>query len=778
MVLSYKNYIEIITTYVDEFKIEGLNLPLFFDKVSSGLALDMTPTEMTKYCSEIAATMITIHPSYNKLAAIILIKHLHENTFNTFSDKMMYIQQEKNIFDNHIMELIINNMNVYNSIVKYERDYNFDYFALISLQKSYQIQVNNTVIERPQDIYMRVAIELHGDDFNNVQKTYDLLSQQYYTHATPTLYNSCFKKNQLASCFLLGMKSDTIAGIFDTIKEAAIYSKLSGGVGLHISNLRCDKSQLVTTGGYSKGIIPIVKLINDSMKYINQGGARRCATCAFYLEPWHKDILKFLDLRKNTGIEEERARDSFTALWINDLFMERVEKNEMWSLFDPNIAKGLQDVWGDQFNKLYAYYEETIERTTIPAQKLWKEIICSQIETGTPYMCYKDTCNRYSNQNNIGTIKSSNLCAEIIQYSDSDITAVCNLASICLPKYVKINSTTSNYYFDFQELYTVVKIVTYNMNKMIDKSAFPTEESKKGNSLFRPIGIGVQGLADVFFLMGYSFESKEARDLNKMIFETLYFGALEASCELAQKHGPYSYYQGSMYTQGIFHFEKFCEGRINVNEILSGMWNWEELRIKMKTYGVRNSLTLALMPTASTSQICGNSECIEPIQSNIFTRRTFAGEFQIVNKYLMKDLIKLGLWNNEIKQLIIEYEGSIQKIPIIPQHVKDLYKTVWELKMKSVLDMAIDRQAFVDQSQSLNLFVKEPTYGILSSMHFYGWKNKLKTGMYYLRTCPLAKAIKFTVDKELILKTLSSFKDSENDKKLNKENDYCEGCSC
>ena len=772
MVVTVENYKEIITTWLEEKKIEYIDLTSYFKKVDSGLADNMSELELIRYCGEVAASMITIHSKYNDFAALILMKHHHSTTSNSFAEKFLHIQNKKDIFADNFVELVQRHKDQYENMIDYDRDFNFDYFGTISLFKSYLIKVDGNIIERPQDMYMRVAIQIHRDDFENVNETYNMLSNQWYTHATPTLYNSCFRKNQMASCFLQAMKDDTILGIFETIKESAIYSKLSGGIGLHLSNLRCNNSPLVTTGGVSKGIVPIIKLINDAMKYINQGGARRCSTAAFYLEPWHKDIFQFLDLRKNTGPEDMRARECFTALYINDLFMERVQADKEWSLFDPNVAKGLNDVWGDDFKELYERYEREKDRTVVSAQKLWKEIICSQIETGTPYMVYKDACNRNSNQLNMGTIKSSNLCAEIIQYSDADITAICSLSSICLPKFISVVGGTK--IFDYHKLYAASKIVCRDLNKMIDGIVMPTEEAERSKSQTRAIGIGVQGLADVFFSLGLPFESDEARKINRTIFETIYFGSLEASCDLAVINGPYPLYYGSMYSKGIFHFEQYFKFK-SETPILSGLWDWENLRERINRHGVSNSLLLACMPTASTAQLCGNSECIEPVTSNIYTRRTFAGEFQMVNKFLMEDLLKLGLWSNEMRQLIIEYNGSIQDIPVIPDNIKKLYKTVWELKMKRILDLSDDRQAFIDQSQSLNIFIKQPTYSTLSSMHFYGWKKGLKTGMYYLRTMPVASAIKFTVDKELIAKTLSSMRNQEED--VNK-GPTCEGCSC
>ncbi|KAL6122855.1 hypothetical protein NUSPORA_00116 [Nucleospora cyclopteri] len=774
MKITRQNYKELIKSYIERNDLKAVDFQEFFAKLENGLAADMTPAEMADYCSGIAASMITVHPQYDRLASAILMSFHHSVTSNSFSEKISIIQAKKGILNKEIVEMIKVNAKTYDSLLKYERDFDLNYFGMVSMLKSYLIKVNQEVVERPQDVFMRVAIQIHKENFQKVAETYELLSLMYYTHGTPTLYNACFEKSQLASCFLLAVKDDTILGIFDTLKEMAILSKYSGGIGVHMSNLRSDKSQLITTGGFSKGIIPVIKMMNDAMKYINQGGARRCSTAAFYLEVWHKDIFAFLDLRKNTGPEELRAREAFTALFINDLFMERVENNEEWSLFDPNIAKGLIDVWGKDFNKLYRHYEKTKSRLIVPAQKLWKEIICAQIETGTPYMVYKDACNKNSNQKNLGTIKSSNLCAEVIEHSDPEQTAVCNLASICLPKFVSYTKGTGQPFFDFNKLKFIAGKVLENLNAVVDSSLYPVESADRSNRATRAVGMGVQGLADLFIKMRLPFESDEARKLNSMIFETMNYACLEMSCEIAMRDGCYPTFNGSPLSQGIFHHEMFTDKKVTC-----GLWDWELLRAKIKKYGVRNSLCMCCMPTASTSQICGNSECIEPITSNIYTRRTFAGEFQIVNTSLMMDLIKLGLWNNEMRQLLIECDGSIQNIPVIPNEIKDLYKTVWEIKMKRVIDLSADRQAFIDQSQSLNIFIAQPTYSMLSSMHFYGWKKGLKTGMYYLRTCPVAQAIKFTVNQELIKKTLDSMQSITSENRDNQnEGPNCEGCSC
>lgn len=768
--LTLENYKQLIPKYVKEFSIEGIDINTYFNKVESGIASEMTSEEVGRFCSEVAASMITINPGYNRLASIITIKQLHSITLNTFADKFLHIQVERDIFHDEIVELVLDHSEKYNSIVDYSRDYLFDYFGLLTLMKTYLLPLGGQIAERPQDVYMRCAIQLYRDDFDAIKQFYDLISHHYFTHATPTLYNSCYKKPQMASCFLLACKEDSSEGIFDSLREAAMIRKFNGGLGMHLSNIRCNKSPIRSTGGTAKGIIPVVKMITEAVKYFNKNETRRSSSCAFYLEPWHKDVFDFLDLRKNSGNEEMRARDSFIALWMNDLFMERVECDREWSLFDPNVAKGLADVHGEEFKQLYEHYENTVEKETIPAQTLWKAIIRAQIETGTPYVVYKDACNKSSNQSNLGTIKSSNLCAEVIQYSDKDNTAVCNLASLCLPKYVETVPGTESLFYNFRKLYEVTKLVVRNINKVIDGSFYPSKEAENSNIRMRPMGIGVQGLADVFFKMHLPFESDEAVSLNKKIFETMYFASLEASCELAAVEGPYPGFRRSMYSRGIFHHEIYGRERPE----LSGMWDWETLRKNMIKYKVRNSLTLSCMPTATTAQICGNSECIEPVTSNIFTRRTFAGEFQCVNKYLMEDLMKQGLWSNEMRQLIIDFEGSIQDIPVIPDHIKKQYKTIWEIKMKKVLEMSHDRQYFIDQSQSLNIFIRKPTYAILSSMYFYGWKLGLKTGMYYLRTCPIASAIKFTIDKEMVSRTLSSMQNAEN---AENENDQCEACT-
>lgn len=766
--ITLQDHRQLIESYIRRFNLYQIDLPAFLTKIESGITEHMSSKEIALFASECAASMITHNEHYGKLASVILISYHNSVTLNSFSEKIIRINMETSIINPEMYSLVIKHRDAYDSMIDYSRDYNFSYFAICSFMRSYMIKIDEECVERIQDVFMRTAIQIHRDDLENVKKTYDLISLGYYTQATPTYFNSMLKNFQLASCFLLTAKEDSIEGIFETISDCAIISKYSGGLGLNLHNVRSKGSLLHSTAGKSKGIIPIIKIINETMKYVNLGGIKRQSTIAFYLEPWHKDIFDFLDVRKNTGNEELRAREIFTALWVNDLFMERVEKNENWSLFDPKEVKDLPDLYGKSFEDQYTKYEASVSRTVVPARHLFRAIINAQIETGTPYMVYKDTCNKLSNQKNLGTIRCSNLCAEIIEYSAKDEIAVCNLASVCLPKYVE------NGKFNYSLLKEVTKKICFNLNRLIDYGFYPLEEAKRSNYKHRPIGIGVQGLADAFAKMRVCFDSEDAKNINKCIFETMYYGAIEASVELASIYGPYESYQGSPLSQGIFHFEMF-------GAKTSGMWDWEELRANLLRFGVRNSLFIALMPTAGTCQLFGNSECFEPFTSNIFTRRTVAGEFQIINSYLMEDLVNLGLWNDEIRHILMEHEGSVQNIPCIPQEIKDLYKTVWEIKMKTVLDMAADRQAFIDQSQSLNIYLARPTFGQLSSMHFYGWRIKLKTGMYYLRTMPISRAIKFTVDQHVVERSLESmqFLNSTDEKQENNGNETaCMSCSC
>jgi ribonucleoside-diphosphate reductase alpha subunit len=624
----------------------------------------------------------------------------------------------------------------------YDRDFSYDYFGFKTLERSYLMKIDGKVIERPQHLLMRVAVGIHGEDIAAAIETYNLLSEKWFTHATPTLFNAGTPKPQLSSCFLLTMKDDSIDGIYDTLKQCAKISQSAGGIGLSIHNVRAKGSYIKGTGGTSNGIVPMLRNFDMTARYVDQGGGKRKGSFAIYLEPWHADIFDFLDLKKNHGKEEMRARDLFFAVWIPDLFMKRVENNEMWSLFCPNEAPGLADVWGDEFERLYEKYErENKFRKQVKAQDLWFEILESQIETGTPYILYKDAANRKSNQKNLGTIKSSNLCTEIIEYTSPEEVAVCNLASIALPKFVIDGK------FDHQKLYEITKVATRNLNKVIDVNYYPVAEARNSNMKHRPIGIGVQGLADAFIMLRMPFDSEEARRLNEDIFETIYFGAMEASMELSKVLGPYQTFKGSPVSKGIFQFDMW-----NVTP-KSGRWNWDQLKRDVKQFGVRNSLLLAPMPTASTSQILGNNECFEPYTSNVYTRRTLSGEFIIANKHLMKDLMSLGLWSETMRQKLIATNGSVQPIAEIPQNIKDIYKTVWEISQKSIIDMSADRGAYICQSQSLNIHLTNPNFGKLTSMHFYAWKKGLKTGMYYLRSTAAADAIKFTLDKTAMSQT-------------------------
>ncbi len=716
-------------------------------KVIQGIYDNVTTTELDNLAAETAAAQTTIHPDFSVLAARIAVSNLHKNTLKSFSKtaQLLYeytdpiTQSHAPLISEEIYKIIRKNADELDSSVIYDRDYNFDYFGFKTLERSYLIRTNGKVTERPQHLFMRVALGIHKEDIQAAIETYNLMSEKWFIHATPTLFNAGTPKPQMSSCFLLSMTEDSIAGIFDTLKRCALISQSAGGIGVSIHNIRSTGSYIKGTGGISNGIIPMLRVFNDTARYVDQGGGKRKGTIAVYIEPWHSDIFEFLDIRKNHGKEEMRARDLFPALWIPDLFMQRVEADQMWSLFDPNEAQGLYEVYGEKFNELYISYEKEGKfRKQIKARELWTAILEAQIETGTPYMCYKDAVNEKSNQKNIGTIRSSNLCTEIMEYTNADEVAVCNLASLALPRYVSSGG------FDFQKLYEVTKIVTRNLNKIIDGNYYPIPETKTSNDRHRPIGLGVQGLADVFLLLRLPFESPEARRLNKDIFETIYFASMEASMDLAKEQGAYSSFAGSPLSEGKFQFDLW-------QVVPSDRWDWEKLRQEVMTHGVRNSLLLAPMPTASTSQILGNNECFEPYTSNIYNRRVLSGEFVVVNKFLLKDLIELGLWNPTMKNKLIAENGSVQNIPEIPTELKELYKTVWEIKQKTIIDMAAERGAFICQSQSLNLFMAEPNLAKLTSMHFHAWKSGLKTGMYYLRTKAAVDAIKFTVDRQLLL---------------------------
>lgn len=713
-------------------------------KVINGLYDGVTTVELDNLAAEVAASMTSVHPDYAVLAARLAVSNLHKETKKSFADTMRdlfnYVDPQTNssasLIAEDVMAIVEEHADTFDSHIIYSRDYDYDYFGFKTLERSYLLKINGKVAERPQHMIMRVAIGIHKDDIDGALKTYDLMSERWFTHATPTLFNAGTPKPQLSSCFLLQVSDDSIDGIYDTLKQCAKISQSAGGIGLSIHNIRATGSYIKGTNGTSNGIVPMLRVFNDTARYVDQGGGKRKGSFAVYLEPWHSDVFDFLDLKKNHGKEEMRARDLFYALWIPDLFMERVENNGDWSLFCPNEAPGLYDTYGAEFNALYERYEaEGRARKTIKAQELWLKIMESQIETGTPYILYKDACNEKSNQKNLGVIRSSNLCTEIIEYTAPDEVAVCNLASLALPRFV--NPTTRT--FDFQKLYDITYQVTLNLNKVIDVNYYPVEEARRSNMRHRPIGIGVQGLADAFILMRFPFESEEAAQLNKEIFETLYFAAMTASKDLAKLHGTYETYAGSPVSKGVFQYDFW-------NVTPSSRWNWTALKEEVAKHGVRNSLLLAPMPTASTSQILGNNECFEPYTSNIGTRRVLSGEFVVVNKHLLNDLVSLGLWNNRIKDQIIIGNGSVQHIDEIPQELKDLYKTAWEIKQKTIIDMSADRGAFICQSQSLNIFMGEANFGKLTSMHFYAWKKGLKTGMYYLRTKPAAEAIKFTID--------------------------------
>lgn len=714
-------------------------------KTIEGIYEGVPTTELDNLAAETAASLTIKHPDYALLASRIAISNLHKNTLKSFSETMRKLHQYTNeaigkkmpMIADDVMQIIEENAELLDSTIIYDRDFGFDYFGFKTLEKAYLLRIDGKIAERPQHMYMRVAVGIHKNDIESAIKTYHLMSERWFTHATPTLFNAGTPKPQMSSCFLLTMKEDSIDGIYDTLKQTAKISQSAGGIGLAIHNIRASGSYIGGTNGTSNGLIPMLRVFNDTARYVDQGGGKRKGAFAIYLEPWHADVFEFLDLRKNHGKEEIRARDLFYALWVPDLFMKRVEENGNWSLFCPNEAPGLSDSYGEAFEKLYEDYEAKGKaRKTVKAQDLWFAILDAQIETGNPYLLYKDAANRKSNQQNLGTIKSSNLCTEIIQYTSPDEVAVCNLASIALPRFV-INGQ-----FDQQKLYEVTYEITKNLNKIIDNNYYPIEEARNSNFKHRPIGLGVQGLADVFILLRLPFESDLAKLLNKNIFETIYFAAMTASKDLAIAKGAYETFPGSPLSKGLFQFDLWGVQPSN-------RWDWEALRAEVKEHGVRNSLLVAPMPTASTSQILGNNECFEPYTSNIYTRRVLSGEFIIVNKHLLKDLIQLGLWNNNMKNQIIAANGSIQNIPEIPAHIKELYKTVWEIKQRNLIDMAADRGAYICQSQSLNLFVDTPTNGKLTSMHFYAWKKGLKTGMYYLRTQAASQAVQFTVEKQV-----------------------------
>ena len=711
-------------------------------KTIEGMYDGITTQELDVLSAETCAYLSSTHPDYSILGSRILISNLYRYTPTTFSECMekLYLNQSEftnehaPLISRELYELSQKHADVINQTVKNVRDFDYDYFGYKTLEKSYLLKINGKIVERPQFMLMRVALGIHGEDFTNAFKTYELMSTGQFTHASPTLFNAGTNKAQMSSCFLLAMKNDSIDGIYDTLKQCALISQSAGGIGLSIHNVRAKGSFIRGTNGTSNGIVPMLRVYNDTARYVDQGGGKRKGAFAIYLEPWHADIFDFLEMKKNFGKEEMRARDLFYALWMNDLFMERVEKNEDWSLFCPHEAPNLHECYGEKFKALYTQYEEEKRfKKQVKARDLWAKIVESQIETGSPFMLFKDAANEKSNQKNLGTIKSSNLCTEIIQYTSEKEVAVCNLASIALPKFVKGGA------YDFERLYDVTYQATINLNKVIDVNYYPVPEAEYSNRKNRPIGLGVQGLADTFFKLRLPFESDEANKLNQQIFETIYFAALSASADLAAKHGAYDSYAGSPMSEGKMQFDLW-------NFTPTDLWNWSKLREKISKTGVRNSLLVAPMPTASTSQILGNNECIEPITSNLYTRRVLSGEFTVINKALVQDLIELGLWNKSIKDKIILKNGSVQEIEEIPAKLREVYKTVWEIKQKRILEMAGTRSPFIDQSQSLNIHMEGANPAKLTSLHFTAWKLGLKTGMYYLRTKAAVDAIKFTVE--------------------------------
>ena len=725
-------------------------------KVIEGIYDGVSTSDLDNLAAEVAAAKTIDHPDYALLASRIAVSNLHKETKKTFSDVMQdlynYIDPKTGenaaLLSKEVHDIIMDNKNLLDSSIIYDRDFRYDYFGFKTLTRSYLMKLNGNIAERPQQMLMRVSVGIHKNDVESAIRTYNLMSEGWFTHATPTLFNSGTPKPQMSSCFLLTMKEDSIDGIYDTLKSCAQISQSAGGIGLSLHDIRATGSYIKGTNGTSNGIVPMLRVFNDTARYVDQGGGKRKGPFAMYLEPWHADVFDFLDLKKNHGKEEQRARDLFYALWIPDLFMKRVKENGDWTLMCPHECPGLSDTHSKEFEKLYTKYEkEGKGRKTIKAQDLWFKILESQIETGTPYMLYKDAANAKSNQQNLGVIKSSNLCTEIIEYTAPDEVAVCNLASLALPKYVNDDGT-----FNFEKLFEVTYQATINLNRIIDENFYPVEEAKNSNLRHRPIGLGVQGLADTFIMMRLPFESEEAKALNREVFETIYFASMTASKDLAKEDGAYESYAGSPVSKGIFQFDMW-----NVKP--TQRWEWDLLKDEVKKYGVRNSLLLAPMPTASTAQILGNNECFEPYTSNIYTRRVLSGEFIIVNKHLLKDLVKEGLWDKTMRQKIMAANGSVQNIEDVPENLKQLYKTAWEISQKSIIEQAADRGAYICQSQSLNIFMENANFGKLTSMHFYGWEKGLKTGMYYLRTKAATDAIKFTVDKDVVAKSTSKSKE-------------------
>ena len=740
-------------------------------KIIDQLYNDIQTSSIDSLLADQCASMGTIHPDYKTLAGRLIIANHNKSTTSLFSQTMTKLYMNKDKHGKHC-PLISDDMFItmktyeteFDEVIHYTRDFLIDYFGFKTLERAYLMKVNKKVVERPQHMWLRVSIGIHGDNLEKILETYELMSQKVFTHATPTLFNAGTPHPQLSSCYLLSMEDDSIEGIYNTLKDCAMISKWAGGIGLHIHNVRASGSDIRGTNGESNGIVPMLKVFNNTAKYVDQGGGKRNGSFAIYLEPWHADIEAFLELRKNHGDEDLKARDLFYALWIPDLFMERVKENGDWTLMCPDECPGLSEVYGDEFNQLYAQYETNGKgRKTMKARDLWFQVLDAQMETGTPYLLYKDSVNNKSNQKNVGTIKSSNLCCEITEYSDEYESAVCNLASIALPAFI-VTKDSGEITFDYLKLHSVARVVTNNLNSVIDVNYYPTSKTRRSNARHRPIGIGIQGLADVFMMMKLPFDSEKARQINIRIFQTIYHAALTESCEIAKVDGPYKSFNGSPASEGILQFDMW---NVNPNEN-APMYNWDKLKEQIQIHGLRNSLLVAPMPTASTSQILGYNECIEPITSNIYSRRTLAGDFMVVNKYLMKDLIQLDLWNDTIKNNIIANQGSIQQIDIIPDDIKAVYKTVWEIPMRSLIDMAADRGAYICQSQSLNLWLEDPTYNNLTSMHFYGWDKGLKTGIYYLRRRARHQAQQFTIEPE---------KNKGNTLGGSNDDEICEMCS-
>ena len=735
-------------------KINYTNLVM---KVIDQLFDGISTTKIDELSAEQCASMSSIHPDYNILAGRITVSNHHKNTSASFVDVMTQLYEYRDKHDKQaplVSDALIQFVREYGveleAMVQYDRDYLIDFFGFKTLDRAYLMRIDKVTVERPQHMWLRVSVGIHvGSPFESseildrIQETYELMSQKYFTHATPTLFNSGTPRPQLSSCFLLAMENDSIEGIYNTLRDCAMISKWAGGIGLHVHNIRASGSHIRGTNGSSNGIVPMLRVYNNTAKYVDQGGGKRNGSFAIYLEPWHADIEFFLQMRKNHGDEELKARDLFYALWVPDLFMERIKTDGTWTLMCPDECPGLADVYGDAFVELYTKYEASGKgRKTVKARELWFQVLDAQMETGTPYLLYKDACNKKSNQKNLGTIKSSNLCSEVVQYSDAEETAVCNLASIGLPAFVTTQNDAPM--FDYNKLHAVTKVVTYNLNRIIDVNFYPTPKTERSNRRHRPIGIGIQGLADVFMMLGLPFASEEARLINRRIFETIYHAAVERSCELAELEGPYETWEGSPASQGQLQFDLWG---VQETDLLMG-YDWAGLKARIQKSGLRNSLLLAPMPTASTSQILGYNECIEPITSNIYNRRTLAGEFILANKYMMNDLIKLDLWNEKVKNNIIANHGSIQHIEAIPLEIRERYKTVWEIPMRALIDMAADRGIFVCQSQSLNLWLEDPNYSNLTSMHFYSWSKGLKTGIYYLRRRGRHQAQQFTIEPE------------------------------